>query len=201
MARNLNKTRMRDTRILMGLTLAAGIFCKTQFPDDTIPHEAMDLVGYMLVTICALGRVYCTAFIGGEKNVQLVTWGPYSFCRNPLYFFSILGATGIGLMSTSIVAFAVIFIGFYVIYRGLIAREEEFLEAKFGQDYLDYSVRVPSLLPSFDKVYFPEEVVMHPKFLNKGILDAVWWFAALPLFELAEMLQEGGIIRPILQLF
>lgn len=201
MARSLNKTRMRDTRILMGLTLLAGVFCKTMFPDETLQHEVLDLSGYILVTICALGRIYCTAFIGGEKNAQLVTSGPYSFCRNPLYFFSLCGAAGVGFMSTSIAAFAVIFSGFFIIYQGLIAREEEFLEAKFGQAYRDYCKRVPRLLPSFKNVYFPEEVVMRPKFLNKGVLDAVWWFAAFPLFEAAELLQEKGVITPIMQLF
>jgi protein-S-isoprenylcysteine O-methyltransferase Ste14 len=201
MARSLNKTRMRDTRILMGLTIAAGVFCKTMFPDDTIPHEVLDLTGYILVTICAIGRIYCTAFIGGEKNAQLVTWGPYSMCRNPLYFFSLCGAAGVGTMTTSIAAFAIIFTGFFIIYQGLIAREEEFLEAKFGQPYRDYCQRVPRLFPSFRNVYFPEEVTMHPKFLNKGVLDAVWWFAAFPLIEAAEMLQASGIIKPIMQLF
>jgi len=201
MARSLNQTRMRDTRLLMGLTILAGIFCKTMFPDETVAHEMMDFSGYLLVTICAIGRIYCTAFIGGEKNAQLVTYGPYSFCRNPLYFFSLCGAAGIGLMSTSILAFAVIFGGFLAIYSGLIAREEEFLLAKFGQAFRDYCARVPRLLPSFKNYTCPAEVVMHPKYLNRGVLDAIWWFVPLPLFELAEALQEEAIITPVMQLF
>ena len=201
MAKSLNKTRMHDTRILMGLTLLTGIFCKTMFPDETLAHESMDLMGYVLVTVCAVGRIYTTAFIGGIKNAQLITWGPYSVCRNPLYFFSLLGAAGIGLMSTSLLAFCIIFFGFLVIYWKLIEREEEFLQERFGEDFTSYKTNVPKILPDFSRYSCPEEIPLQPKFLNRAVSDAVWWFVPLPLFELAEVLQEAHIINPFIQIF
>jgi protein-S-isoprenylcysteine O-methyltransferase Ste14 len=201
MAKSLNQTRMRDTRILVVLTILAGIFCKTLYPSDSWSHESMDLIGYLLVTSCAIGRIYSSAFIGGKKNEQLITWGPYSLCRNPLYFFSLLGAAGIGLMSTSIVVFALILGGFFTIYQDLIRREEEFLLAKFGQAYKDYAARIPRLLPSFKHYTCPGELVFQPAYLTKAVRDAVWWFAPLPLFELAELLQEKRLIMPLMSLF
>lgn len=201
MAKSLNKTRMHDTRILMGLTLLTGIFCKTMFPDETLAHESMDLMGYVLVTVCAVGRIYTTAFIGGIKNAQLITWGPYSVCRNPLYFFSLLGAAGIGLMSTSLLAFGIIFFGFLTIYWKLIEREEEFLQTRFGQSFDDYKASVPKLLPDFSKYACPAEIPLQPKFLNRAVADAIWWFVPLPLFEIAEVLQETNIIHPFIQIF
>jgi protein-S-isoprenylcysteine O-methyltransferase Ste14 len=201
MAKSLNKTRMRDTRLLIALTIVTAILCKTQFPDDTATHETMDLAGYVLVTVCAIGRIYTTAFIGGIKNEQLITWGPYSLCRNPLYFFSLCGAAGIGLMSTSITAAIIVFAGFLAIYHDLIAREEEFLSTKFGKVFAEYKARVPRLLPSFAHYECPDEVTFQPRFLTKAVADAVWWFAPLPLFELAEILQEKGLITPVMRLF
>lgn len=201
MAKSLNKSRMYDTRVLMGLTLLTGIFCKTMFPDETLAHESLDLAGYFLVTACAIGRVYSTAFIGGVKNDRLVTWGPYSVCRNPLYLFSLMGAAGIGLMSTSILAFCIIFFGFLFIYNRLIRREEEFLHARFGRAFTDYAARVPKLIPDFSKYACPGELTFQPKFLNRAVSDAVWWFVPLPLFEIAEKLQEHHIINPVAQIF
>lgn len=201
MARSLNKTRMRDTRILIALTVLAGVSCKMFFPQESWTHHSMDLLGYLLVTVCAIGRIYATAFIGGIKNEDLITWGPYSLCRNPLYLFSLLGAAGIGLMTTSVIAFAVIFSGFLAIYLGLIQREEEFLLEKFGQKFRDYMARVPRLLPSLRNYSCPEELVFQPRFLTKAVADAVWWFAPLPLFEFAEILQQKGLITPVMRPF
>jgi protein-S-isoprenylcysteine O-methyltransferase Ste14 len=201
MARSLNKTRMRDTRLLIALTMFVAVFCKTLFPDDTWQHESMDLAGYVLVTICAIGRIYTTAFIGGVKNAQLITHGPYSLSRNPLYLFSLCGAAGIGIMSTSIAAAIIVFTGFLAIYVDLIAREEQFLREKFGRQFEDYAAKVPRLLPSFRHYNCPAELMFQPRFLTKAVADAIWWFAPLPLFELAEILQEKGLITPVMRLF
>ena len=102
MARDLNKARMRDTKFLIAVAVLAGIFCRPLFPADGAVHGVMMFLGVALALLCTCGRVYSTAFIGGAKNQQLVTWGPYSLCRNPLYFFSLCGAAGIGLMSGSL---------------------------------------------------------------------------------------------------
>lgn len=198
MAVALNKKRMRDTRILMVGVILAGVFCTTLFSENSFWHEAMEMTGYPLIVICAIGRIYSSAFIGGIKNENLVTWGPYSFCRNPLYLFSLLGAAGIGLMSTSLVAFTVITIGFYLIYDSLIKREEEFLSQKFGQTYKDFMQNTPRLLPSFKNYQCPDELTFQPRYLNKAVFDAIWWFAPLPLFECADYLRTMGWIKPLI---
>jgi protein-S-isoprenylcysteine O-methyltransferase Ste14 len=197
MAKDLNKSRMRDTRILMGLTILVGIFCSTTFAANSPWHQAMQMAGYLLVVTCAIGRIYSSAFIGGIKNESLITWGPYSICRNPLYLFSLLGAAGIGLMSTSIIAFVVITVGFFVIYRGLIKREEGFLKKKFAASYKTYAETTPRLWPSFKNYNSPKELPMQPKYLNKAVFDAIWWFAPLPIFELADYLRSVGIMRTL----
>ena len=197
MAVKLNKHRMRDSRILVIVTILTGFFFSTLFHDSTIEHNAMDFAGYLLVMACAIGRIYCTAFIGGSKNVALITWGPYSLCRNPLYFCSIVGAAGIGLMSTSIIAFLTITIGFIFIYLSLIQREEAFLSERFGADFAAYRARIPRLVPSLQHVNYPAEVTFQPQALNRAMLDAIWWFAPYMIFELAEYLQDRGIVTPI----
>lgn len=200
MAKDLNKTRMRNTRILMGLVILSGIFTKSFFPSDTFSHEAFEFAGYVLVMACAVGRIYSTAFIGGIKNAELVTVGPYSMCRNPLYFYSLLGAAGIGLMSTHLVSFGVIFIGFLLIYLSLIKREESFLLEKFGDVFSSYKTRVPKLLPKIGLYSCPDELLFQPKYLTKAVWDAIWWFAPLPLFEISDWLQEERLITPVISL-
>ena len=43
--------------------------------------------GITLVGISSMGRMWCSLYIAGYKDNRLVTEGPYSLCRNPLYFF------------------------------------------------------------------------------------------------------------------
>ena len=201
MAAQLNKNRMLYTRVLTGLTLLFGIIGAGRFPPDSLPHELMRFTGYALLAFCAMGRLYSTAFIGGIKNKDLVTWGPYSVVRNPLYFFSLCGAAGLGFATASIVVTAIIFFGFLFVYIGLISREEEFLQNKFGKTFSTYRGKVPKLLPDLSRWHCPAELTFQPRFLNFAWRDAVWWFAPLPVFEIAQLLQEKGVFRPLLSLF
>lgn len=196
MAKALNKNRIRNSWLIGLFLLVVVIFSRSQFADETVAHELMDLGGYVLVTICAIGRVYTSAFLGGYKNQNLMTYGPFSVVRNPLYFFSLLGFLGISLMSTHISVILVTVVGFGLIYSGLIQREERFLLEKFGDEYRSYMQRVPRILPNPRLYFCPEEIPMRPSYLNKAALDAVWWFVALPFMELLEYLAEMGYLHP-----
>lgn len=170
--------------------------------DSLIPlesgwHEFFDVLGTILVSTCALGRLYTTAYLGGFKNDTLITHGPFSAVRNPLYFFSLLGFIGVALMTGHIVIMVGIPIGFVVLYVLLIRREEAFLLGKFGEDYKAYMRSTPRLIPSFRNYHTPESIQMNPKFLDRGFKDAIWWLAAFPLVELAEFIQKHDFIHAL----
>jgi len=59
-------------------------------------------LGAIMVSIASLGRLWCSVYIAGYKTDHLVTSGPYSMCRNPLYFFSLIGALGVGFASENV---------------------------------------------------------------------------------------------------
>ena len=77
-----------------------------------------------------------------------MTQGPYSVCRNPLYFFSFIGLVGIGL-ATETVSLTLFLIAFFaLVYPAVIAGEEEFLRGKFGPAYVEYCRPHAALLPA-----------------------------------------------------
>lgn len=195
MAKKLNKNRIRNSWLIGLFLLITVIFSRSMFADETVTHEIMDLSGYVLVTICAIGRVYTSAFLGGFKNQALITYGPFSVVRNPLYFFSLLGFFGISLMSTHISVIIVTVVGFGFIYSGLIRREERFLIEKFGAEYKKYMKKVPRILPNPKLYSCPQEISMQPTYLNRAALDAVWWFVPLPFMELLEYLANAGYLH------
>lgn len=72
-------------------------------------HDDVEAVGLAMIVICVVGRAWCSLYIGGRKKAEIVTGGPYSLCRNPLYLFSFIGAFGMGAQTGSIVI-AVLFV-------------------------------------------------------------------------------------------
>lgn len=107
------------------------------------------MVGWILVGIGAMGRIWCSIYILGHKNAKLVKDGPYFICRNPLYLFSFLAALGI-MFLTETLFFPLAFIMFFLVYYYfVILQEERFLREKFDQLYLNYTQTTPRFWPSF----------------------------------------------------
>ena len=102
-----------------------------------------------------------TLYRGEEvKAKQLVTWGPYAFCRNPLYVGNGLIGLGWCFLSGNMWTFLVFILFFTGLYGLLvIPHEEKFLVGSFKQDFKEYSRRVgrffPKKLPSSNTISGP----------------------------------------------
>jgi protein-S-isoprenylcysteine O-methyltransferase Ste14 len=68
----------------------------------------------------------------------IVTDGPYRLTRNPGYLGMALTYAGIAIVSNAPWALVPLPVAIAVIDRGVIAREERYLERKFGTPYVDY---------------------------------------------------------------
>lgn len=201
MAKALNRTRIRDTKLILLLSFVLIVSTRPVIAIDSVLHELFDMVGELLVAVCVVGRVYCTAFLGGHKNQTLISSGPFSVSRNPLYFCSFVGICGIALMSNRLVLIALIPILFSVVYLALIAREEATLQRLFGVDYATYCAATPRFWPRFAPFQAPDEMVVSPKLLWNAVKDGLLWFLVLPMFELIEYAQRAAIIRPWFTLY
>ena len=186
MAAELNQNRIRDSRIVA--VLCAIIFFVTDPIGDR--HSSLrlltDLIGYGLVVLCAIGRIYTTAFLGGKKNVSLITQGPFSKVRNPLYVFSFIGVVGVSFLSARLGIILIAPIATFVIYHFLVAREEEFLKTQFGDEYIQYMANVPRFIPNLKAKSEIDTLTTSPSRLYAAVLDSVWWFILIPIFTLLE---------------
>ena len=75
------------------------------------------------------------------KEKDLIQKFPFNFSRNPTYFFSFVSIFGIVLFTNSLILFSMLIIQFISTYI-IILREEEFLEKRYGKEYLDYKSKV-----------------------------------------------------------
>lgn len=77
-----------------------------------------------------------------RPSTRIVTGGPFRFTRNPLYLSLTLIYAGLALALGSFWALVLLVPVLLVIRYGVIAREERYLEAKFGAEYLRYKSSV-----------------------------------------------------------
>ena len=77
-----------------------------------------------------------------KPTTLIVTNGPFRFTRNPVYIGMLLGQTAVAIAFENFWVLAML-VPFYLVIRfGVVAREEAYLERKFGAVYLGYKSRV-----------------------------------------------------------
>ncbi len=81
------------------------------------------------------------------KDGKLVTKGIYRYFRHPIYAsWIIFFVPGIILIKGSLLGLTIPFF-MYFIFKILIKNEEDYLERKFGEKYLQYKKRVGTIFP------------------------------------------------------
>ncbi|MEQ1889488.1 MAG: isoprenylcysteine carboxylmethyltransferase family protein [Alphaproteobacteria bacterium] len=191
----LLKARVQHTRIFVFAILPLVIFSLGMLADDGLAHEIMEWFGHALVITCVLGRSYCSAYIGGRKNDEIIREGPFSIVRNPLYVFSFLGMAGIGLQSGMVTVLLLLLLGFVLYYPKVVAREEAYLLHKFGDSYTAFLESVPRWWPRWKNWVEPEYISTQPRLLRESMRDAAVFFIAFPIFELLDTLRDHGLLQ------
>jgi len=182
---------------LVLLLLALLLFGQSVFPPETVMHEGIEMFGVLLIFLGIVGRLWSTLYIGGRKSEEVVTGGPYSITRNPLYVFSSLAAAGVGAQMGSFVAM----IGFGLIcavaFHVVILREERFLKAAMGAPYEAYLKRVPRFWPRLSLYQEGNTGSFRPRLLLNTLLDGLVFLVAMPFFESIDAAQLSGVL-PVL---
>jgi protein-S-isoprenylcysteine O-methyltransferase Ste14 len=73
---------------------------------------------------------------------HIATEGPFRYTRNPGYLAMTLIYVGIASLAIALWAVLLLPVALLVIQRGVIEREERYLEGKFGEEYLSYKEQV-----------------------------------------------------------
>lgn len=162
--------------------------------------SVLRLAGIALVSVAALGRMWCALYISGRKSRELVTAGPYSVCRHPLYLFNLLGFTGVALLAESLVAAAGLVIAFATLYPTVIASEERLLKARFP-DFEAYRRRTPALLPRPGRYRSPAQWTVDVRAFLRNAGDSIWFPMLAIVVELVDVAHAAGWIRGLFPLY
>ena len=164
-------------------------------------HELMEMAGLGLIVICVAGRMWSILYVGKKKNRELVTSGPYSMTRNPLYLFSTVGAVGVGLAYGSVAVAAGLGLLAYLVFAITAGKEAEHLKTLFGARYDAYAGNTPLFWPRLSQYSDSAEVMFSPATLRRTFLDGLVFLAAFPAIEAIEHLQADGFLPVLVKIF
>lgn len=194
--KSLNERLRTIITLVFGLIIGGALlFGESSWETSPLMEESLMLIACFMAGIGAFGRLWCSLYIAGYKNNVLVIEGPYSMCRNPLYFFSFLGGIGVCCATETISIPILLAMAFAVYYPGVIKKEQKRLTELFGEPYAKYCREVPSFFPSFTKLKpAPETYSVNPKTFTHNIFDALWFIWLIGIFEFISGLHEAGVL-------
>lgn len=127
---------------------------------------------------------------GRNRDKQIAdalnTTGIYSTCRHPLYVGNYLMWIGIVIYAFNIWFVVLTSLLFWIYYERIMFAEERFLERKFGEDYVNWSMKVPAFFPSFknykkNTVPFSLKTILRREY--SGVTATILSFLFIDLFR------------------
>jgi protein-S-isoprenylcysteine O-methyltransferase Ste14 len=130
--------------------LIFGLLLNRRFPIPFLPRRIARSLGWPLlgVGVLLIGwfewamRQACTPTNPYTPVSHMVTQGPFRYTRNPAYLSMTIIYTGISSLVNALWAILLLPVALLVIQRGVIEREERYLERKFGEEYIRYKAQV-----------------------------------------------------------
>ncbi|GHO45510.1 methyltransferase family protein [Ktedonospora formicarum] len=137
--------------ILYAAAFLLGLYLDSWVPLRLIPRGPRSLIGGILLgTATATAAMAAREMRNADTPVQptrptaaIVQSGPYHFTRNPIYVSFTLAYTGLALLANRIWPLLLLPLLLKIMRVGVIEREEDYLEAKFGTEYLTYKENIP----------------------------------------------------------
>lgn len=167
---------------------------------QTYMLELVRGVGLVLIVLAIVGRCWCTLYLGGHKGRDLISAGPYSVSRNPLYVFSVLAATGMGAQSGSMCLALLMGAIVYGIFSKVIAEEELLLNKVFTGQFEAYCATVPRFWPNWQHWNSPNKLLVSLPELGSTLRDALPYLMSVPLFIGIHWAQAHAYLPVLLRL-
>jgi len=138
--------------LIFAAFLAGGLLVHLIYPVDISKSAwfALRYAGVMMLAVSGVLALWAsrtmrrenTPVSPGKPTTAIVTAGPFRYTRNPMYVSLMLLYGGIALMMNSSWIIVLIAAMYATFDRGVVRREERYLEQKFGEEYLRYKGNV-----------------------------------------------------------
>jgi protein-S-isoprenylcysteine O-methyltransferase Ste14 len=136
--------------LIFAVPLGAGLYVDRLHPFPIMPRLFAEWLGGALIVVAIVLSVAAvaqfwrkhTSMIPQKPTTAIIQSGPFRITRNPLYLSMILLYVGIALVMNTVWPLLLLPLVLLIMHRGVILREERYLEQKFGDEYISYRSRV-----------------------------------------------------------
>jgi len=194
------KTRIKLLRTVFVLFALSALFTGHPWMGRWGIDCAVKSVGYVLLAAGLGFRLWAILYIGSRKSKELITEGPYSLCRNPLYLGTFAIYLGAALCLENLVL-CILFVGVVIpVHLLVVLSEERQLSELFPQEYDEYRKKVPRFRISRKNYSTPKNLTISTKVVQRAALEAFIIASIPPLGHVIEVLQVQEIL-PVLWVF
>jgi protein-S-isoprenylcysteine O-methyltransferase Ste14 len=131
-------------------SLVFGLLLNRRFPVTLLPRKMVRNFGWPLLGggVLLMGWFeWAMRHAGTPANPykpvsHVVTQGPFRYTRNPGYLAMATIYMDVASLANALWAVLLLPVALIVVQRGVIEREERYLERKFGEEYLRYKAQV-----------------------------------------------------------
>jgi len=194
------KLRIRLLRIAFVPIVFIAIFVRPDWALESSMAFIMEASGFIFLLAGLLIRIWCTFYIGGQKSKELITNGPYSLCRNPLYIGTFILAIGVGLSFENLIMLALVPAIILPVHMIVIRMEETHLERIFSEQYRMYRQKVPRFWPNLSNYNSPDPLTVNVNAIRRITMDTVGILLLPWIEDLLEVLHHNEVI-PVLWYF
>jgi protein-S-isoprenylcysteine O-methyltransferase Ste14 len=136
--------------LIYAVPLAVGLYLDRTNPFPIMPQPLAVRIGMALIVIAGVLALAAfaqfwrkhTSVMPFKPTTAIIQSGPFRISRNPLYLSLTLLYLGIALVRNTAWPVLLLPLVLLIVHRGVILREERYLEQKFGDEYVSYKSRV-----------------------------------------------------------
>jgi protein-S-isoprenylcysteine O-methyltransferase Ste14 len=195
---SLRAKRVALLRLSLIPVIFVGLFVWRSWDDEGVVDFVVEWAGYLLLLLGMAIRFWSLMCINQRKSKVLVTEGPYSLSRNPLYVGTLFIAVGASLCLENFLMLIVVLVLLVPVHLWAIGEEERRLGDLFGPVYQEYRARTPRFLSFTRRNYRGiEAMAMSAAGLRRAMWDSILVMLIPLAGDLIELLHARGVL-PVL---
>jgi protein-S-isoprenylcysteine O-methyltransferase Ste14 len=194
---HIRKLRMTIIRLAFVPLVFIALFVWPSWKADSIPDMMCEWGGYLLILVGLAIRIWSTMYIGQRKSKELITEGPFSMSRNPLYVGSFIVIIGIAF---SLVNYVLLLAALFItvpLHFIVVLSEEENLQQLFGRQYEDYRRNVPRFWFRISRFHTTEYITVSPRSIYRITAESGMVLMIPVIEDIIELLHDKNIL-PVL---